>query len=240
MESGVKCGKANDGYSKFTYKDSRFGSVDGEVHTAASDSKTNGKLKFNKLSKGLDVTLSGTAIPDGNLKVKYSQKNFNVETSVNSDLDSATVQGAVVAGFEGVAVGAKASVEISSQGANLKAVDAGLQYSHGKFITASVFSSKNMKSFTGSVFYVVNSDLDAGVSASFEGSKQNIAVGALYTVDGSTSLKAKIDSNKKLSTSVEHRLANPQLAVNLASQMDLGAGSLKASKWGVGLTFGSN
>jgi len=50
------------------------------------------------------------------------------------------LQGAVVAGFEGVAVGAKASVEISSQGANLKAVDAGLQYSHGKSITASVFS----------------------------------------------------------------------------------------------------
>ena len=58
MESGVKVGKANDGYSKFTYKDSRFGAVEGEVHTAAGDSKTNGKIKFNQISKGLEVTLT--------------------------------------------------------------------------------------------------------------------------------------------------------------------------------------
>lgn len=240
MESGVKCGKSNDGYSKFTYKDSRFGSVEGEVHTAAADSKTSGKLKFNKLSKGLDVTLGGTAKPDGNLKIKYSQKNFNGEASVNSDLSSAVVQGSVVAGFEGVAVGGKASLEVSSEGANLKAVDAGIQYSHGRSITASVFSSKNMKKFTGSVFYRVNGDLDTGVSASMEGSNQSVDLGAQYSIDSSTTLKAKVGSDKKFSTSVEHRLANPHLAINLASQFDLGSGNLKANKWGVGFTFGSN
>ena len=76
---------------------------------------------------------SSIVVGDFSLSLKRCSAFFVVEIR-------SSFPGSAVAGFEGVAVGGKASVALSSQGANLKAVDAGIQYSHEKSIIASVFS----------------------------------------------------------------------------------------------------
>jgi hypothetical protein len=237
--------------AKVTQKDPAFGETELNLCTASGAFTTQAKAK--KLVDGATFTVSGGYCPPkkgssntgfyAKAAADYNQEFFAGKASLKfSDrLAPASagfdVSASGVIGFQGLSVGGQ--VDLDSN-ASLKDYNLGVQYTAGDF-TGTLQTRERADIIDASWYHKVNRNQTAGVQFTtnpFAGSKQ-LTFATQYELDVDTTLKAKANSNGVLSAAVEHRLQNPRLKYNVAGEFNsVGAGIPKASKFGLGFSFG--
>jgi len=229
------------GNVKSTYKNKDFGEVEVEANT---DGTLTGQLKYTKLVDNLNLTLSGTERPSGKLLAEYQQEHFSVSGQVEHNQETTKLEGTAVVGFEGFSVGGQARYDTATS--DLEDYNAGAEYSHDDF-TASLVTTDRADKLVASYFHKIKNrtaGLKTYVGGRFEydltkqANNRVLTVGAEHEVDRSTTVKGKYDSSGTLSAAIEHRLDNPSLKLNFASQWSGKNKTTTPEKFGFGVTFG--
>lgn len=238
--------------AKVTQKDPSFGDTELNLCTASGAFTTKAKLK--KLVDGATFTVSGGYGPPkkgsnntgffAKADADYSQEFFAGKAALKFSDRLAPASAGLdlsasgVIGFQGLSVGGQ--VDLDATTAGLKDYNLGVQYTAGDF-TATLQTRQRADVIDASWYHKVNRNQTAGVQFTtnpFAGSKQ-LTFATEYQLDVDTTLKAKANSDGVLSAACEHRLQNPRLKYNVAAEFNsVGAGIPKASKFGLGFSFG--
>jgi len=236
------------GDTTMEYEDDTFNvEVNMNVNGEKEDENTTIKCTANQLTKGLDVSLGFNVCLDMTAELTYVHDSFAVNAKVLADAwrkkTCFSANGAFT--LNNFAAGLNASFDLIKQEPDT--IDIGLQYQQ-KPHTASVLLKKlhkNSKQFD--LGYHVTPLDDVAVAALVNvkevtnGDETNFepkaTLGVDYSVNPTTTLKAKVDTCKNFSYAVEQKLSNPALKMNFAHTMN---GSCFTTKdWGFGLTFGN-
>jgi voltage-dependent anion channel protein 2 len=229
------------GNVKTTYKNKDFGEVEGELNTSGL---VTGSLKLTKLADHLTVTASGTERPSGKLLAEYQKEYFAVSGQVEHNMDTTKLEGTVVVGFDGFAVGGQGRYDTATS--DLEDYNAGAEYTHDDF-TATLVTTDRADKLVASYFHKIKNrtaGLKTSVGGRFEydltkqANNRLLTIGVEHDIDASSNMKAKVDSNGTIAGVVEHRLNNPSLKLAFAAQW---AGKNKTTtpeKFGVGVHFG--
>jgi hypothetical protein len=243
FESTVSAGDSKKGGDlmgavKTKYKNKDFGTIEGEIDTAG---KLSGELALTTLAKGVEVTIKATDRPNGKLNIQY--KAENVAATLGAAMESSTnkVDASVVAGFDNFSVGG--SAEYDTAAADASDYNFGSEYSQPDY-TVTVKTQNKANVLVGSYFYnlpgrgklpvAVGGQLDWNLKSN----ARTLTVGTDVTVDDTTSVRGKVDSNAVVSAAVEHRLANPLMRVALSGQWNAASRSSVPERFGVAVTFG--
>lgn len=225
---------------KVLYKNKGFGSAEAKVSTAQTGSA---KLKLDKLYPGLTVEFSAedAASASQSLNATYRQDffagNLKADLKTGEKGSTRTVLASGVVGFEGVSVGATATVDVTA-GAAVKDYNGGFQYEQND-LTVSVVTGDKANSVTLSVNQVVNSDVSVGAQGVYhftDDSKKSLFVGASVALDKETSVKSKLSHIGVLSTSFEHQLRS-FAKVGVKSVVNVASAATKP-EFAVSLTLG--
>jgi len=233
LESGGVYTNQLSGYVKATQKTKDLGTAEVNIDTTG---KADGKVKFDALSKGLVLTLSGDAKPSAKVNVDYSQEYFAGSVSLDTAVKNlqTKVEGTAVVGLEGLSFGGQARFDVSGDN-ELEDYNAAVEYTQDDF-TATVQSSDKAEKITASYFQKVSSDLQVGATVEF-GKSRVLTIGDEYQLDADTTLKAKANTQGVVSAVVEHRLANPKLQFGVAASFNALNGVV-ADQFGLSVTFG--
>jgi len=233
LESGGVYTNQLSGYVKATQKTKDLGTAEVNIDTTG---KADGKVKFDALSKGLVLTLSGDAKPSAKVNVDYSQEYFAGSVSLDTAVKNlqTKVEGTAVVGLEGLSFGGQARFDVSGDN-ELEDYNAAVEYTQDDF-TATVQSSDKAEKITASYFQKVSSDLQVGATVEF-GKSRVLTIGDEYQLDADTTLKAKANTSGVVSAVVEHRLANPKLQFGVAASFNALNGVV-ADQFGLSVTFG--
>jgi len=115
----------------------------------------------------------------------------------------------------------------------------GFQYADKKYVASAVSDAKLTKGRIG-YHHTINSSLAVAVELLVNlksDSGRLLTGGVTYALDATTTVKGKIDTNGAAAVAVERQLSNPSVKINFGHKFDALKG-LKATKWGLGLTFG--
>jgi len=245
MTSGFAMEEGNvlSGNAKMEYVDPAFGEVEVnmKVNGKKEDENTSLKCKLNKLSPGLEVTLSCNVIPEVALTADYVKDAVAVTAVLNSDMkfskSSLSANGSFTS--NNFSLGLSGAVDLITQAPT--DYDAGLQFKT-KPHTISVVTKKQFSTFLLGYHVAAQDDLDVGVQVQAKKKDDTFVplgtVGVDYSVNPTTTLKAKLDTDKTLSYSIAHKLSNPPLKVNFAHELKPFTGDFTATNWGFGLTLG--
>jgi len=112
LESGGVYTNQLSGYVKASQKTRDLGTAEVNIDTSG---KADGKVKFDALTKGLVLTLSGNEKPSAKINVDYSQEYFAGSASLDTAVKNlqTKVEGTAVVGFEGIAFGGQAKFDVS-------------------------------------------------------------------------------------------------------------------------------
>jgi len=233
LESGGVYTNQLSGYVKATQKTKDLGTAEVNIDTTG---KADGKVKFDALSKGLVLTLSGDAKTSAKVNVDYSQEYFAGSVSLDTAVKNlqTKVEGTAVVGLEGLSFGGQARFDVSGDN-ELEDYNAAVEYTQDDF-TATVQSSDKAEKITASYFQKVSSDLQVGATVEF-GKSRVLTIGDEYQLDADTTLKAKANTQGVVSAVVEHRLANPKLQFGVAASFNALNGVV-ADQFGLSVTFG--
>lgn len=206
--------------------------VDGATFTATGGYK---QPKAGCTKTGFYATASSEYAQDffaGELALTVSDK-------ISPNSPGVDVNASGVIGFQGLSVGG--GIAVDAAGSKLQDYNLGVQYQNKEF-TGTLRTADCADTINASWYHVVNNNQDLGVEFStnpFKGTKL-LTVATQYQVDVDTTVKAKLNSNGILSAAVENRLQNPRLKYNVAAEFNASGASIpKASKFGIGLEFGS-
>jgi len=220
------------GTIKVNHSDKKYGKTEAEISTAGS---AKGKVTLDTLLDGTVVHVSANNKPSGTVTAEYRQDFFAGTASYETSFfNKNKLNGSGVIGFDGLSVGGSVTFDLMG-GSDVEDYNVGAQYATRDY-TAAIRTENKGEFITGSYFLQVSPVHQIGASLN-----SNL-VGQLateYRVDARTSVKARADTNGVVDTAVEHRLANPKVLINFASQFQAGKNlTLAPSKFGVGLTFG--
>jgi len=234
IESGLAQGFA--GYSKANWTDETLGKCEVELH---STGVAKAKCTIAKVVEGCDLTVAGDAAGDVSVEAVYSQDAFVASAKVvhNVDKSSTDLFAAASAGMGDITVGADVTLDSSFAPSSY---NAGAQYAAGD-ITAAVVTGKNFSVLTALAHYKFDKKLVLGASADYNTAKGDtkFAVGTDYSLDKSTSVRAKFASDSTIGLAFSHALSNPSMKVGVSSQHNaLGDNIFAAQKFGISLTFG--
>jgi len=234
------------GSAKMEYEDQAFGDVEVnmKVHGEKEDQDTNLKCTFKKLAEGAEVAVSCNVIPELTLDATYKKDAFALKCLFNTDFafskSSLTANGAFT--HSNFGVGLSGSADVISQ--QLKDVGAALQFKSKPHTVSAVMKKLHADNKEILLGYHNTSvdDLQLGVHGKINTTQPDVSLlgifGLAYSVNPTTSLKAKLDTNATLSYNIEYQLSNPALKVNFAHEIKDFSGKESASNWGFGLTFG--
>lgn len=201
---------------------------------------TSAKFEFGQFVQGADFTVSANSEPSLTLEANYSPVS-NVGTKFELTTDLADQQ-SLTATVNASSNGAKASIITdicASKG--LKDYNFKLDYKQ-KNLLAQAKTSSGRSQLNAWVAQECCPGMywGAQINHNLTKSATVLTVGSKYTLDKNTAIYKKVDSSGILSSSIEHKLANPALKVNAAAQFNLfGSNCCAAEKFGLGLTFGA-
>jgi len=236
------------GDTTMEYEDDIFNvEVNMNVNGEKEDENTTIKCTANQLTKGLDVSLGFNVCLDMTAEMTYVHDSFAINAKVLADAwrkkTSVSANGAFT--FNNLAAGLNASFDLIKQEPDT--IDIGLQYQQ-KPHTGSVLLKKlhkNSKQFD--LGYHVTPKDDLSVAALVNIKEENAGdestfvpkatLGVNYSVNPTTTLKAKVDTSKDFSYAIEQKLSNPPVKINFSHSMQSPCFTTK--DWGFGLTFGN-
>lgn len=256
MTSGfsMEDGKTRTGSAQLQYEDESFGNVvvNMKVNGSNEDEDTNIQCTFNKLAKGLNLALSCNVIPELAIEKTFTKDSVVINSRLTSDttLSKASWSGNGAFTYNNFALGLHGAVDLVKKEPDT--VDLALQFSQCPHTVSAIMKKlqSNEKKFVLGYHTSCCDDWQLG----FEGTVSEKTVeeknekvktwdklavfGFNYSVNPTTTLKAKMDTKCKFSYAVEHQLSNPPLKVNFAHELQPCGGDFKATNWGFGLTFG--
>lgn len=222
---------------KYTLDQARDGL--GVSFTVGCEEKDNSvSCKFDKLTDGLQLSLSSNAIPEVKLNAEYVKHGAALEAELKSNRsnDDTALAGKAAYSFQNYTLGFSGNYNLSQQ--ELVNCGLGFQFKQDSHTVSSTF---NLLERNGSIGYHVEmkDDLALAIRANLNGDDSNGIFGLNYKVNPTISLKGKCElgTQNKLSYLIEHKLSNPSLKVNFAHELNLEK-CLPTSNWGFGLHFG--
>jgi hypothetical protein len=237
--SATPAGGSFKSYTKLNFP-AASGKAEVKITANGKAKDTSAKFEFGELVKGADFTVSANSEPSVTLEAEYSPlSNVGTKFEVTSDLAD---QRSLTASVNAKSNGAKATVitEVCLAGGGLKDYNFKLDYKQKNLLAQAKTSSGRSK-----LNAWVAQQCCAGwywgaqIEHNLKSSATVATVGSKYKLDDSTAIYKKLDSSGVLSSSIEHKLANPALKVNAAAQFNLfGTNCCAAEKFGLGLTFG--
>jgi len=249
IETGLKPGSGSE-FSGFVNAD--YSTLTGmDMHgKLATNGSVEGKLGLNKVGglAGLllNIKASQSVIgPGGLIGLEYTNPVYSLGLHLHGETPLAQPRqfrtsfettGSLNVGGTGVSVAGQTKVGLT--GGELLEYNVGAEYGHGPS-TFTLSTAKKFESLIASYFVkaVPSVDLGVTVDASLPTGVGTLAVGSEYRLDRDTTLKVKADTDRLVSTSVEHRLFNPMLRMGVASEIDVKSG-LEANRFGLSLTLG--
>ncbi|XP_053201701.1 voltage-dependent anion-selective channel protein 2-like isoform X2 [Panonychus citri] len=177
----------------------------------------------DKLIKGLtlggrnSVTLD-TKAHKGSIFVKCQGDLINLASDVEFTPSGTMVNGSAVIGAKEFLFGSQVSYDPSQK----KLVKTNFSIGYNT-IDYAVHGSLNEKNdFNGSIYHKVNESLESAVSVgwSADNASTKLALGCVYKLDNTSSLRAKINNNSNLSLGLSHKL-RPGILVTMSSMFDL-------------------
>jgi len=245
VETGVT---ANDtglvGKVKSVCKHS-FGESEMNVETDGSVLEAKGK--HVKLYEGLSLQLTANGVrPSGQVLAEYARPNMSSHLQVDGSSDDTKLNGSVVLGSEGLAVGLSATYGLKS--ATVEDYNGGVEYTNPKKDTTVTVQTRRSATVMSASYFRVLNNRTPGFKTHF-GAQLDATLASPYTTYGLTlatehrvskdlNIKAKIDTQGTLATVVEHRLDNPQVMASFAAQWSLSKKNSSPDRFGVGLTVG--
>jgi len=224
------------GYVKATQKNKDLGTAEVNIETSG---KAEGKVKFDQLFKGFVLTISGNEKPVAKVNADYSQENFAGSASVETAIKNMTtkLEGTGVVGFEGLAVGGLAKLDVSGDN-EIEDFNAGAEYSQDDF-TATVQSAARTEKITASYFQKVSGDVQVGAQVEINKDGRVLTIADEIQLDADTTLKGKLNTKGILAAVVEHKLANPKLQFGVSAAFNAFSSSpVVADTFGLTVTFG--
>jgi len=241
---------------KASYKKEQYEIV-GDLSTAGP-TKLDIKVKKLKQLPGVTFQVVGDTAPafPGQSDSKYfiaSTVKFGVEYQRDFFAGNASAEtpftgdthvftGAGVIGFEGLSVGGEVKYN-TNKSKDIEDYNVGAQYDDKDF-TATLKTAKLGNDLTGSYIHKVNGDLSVGgqFNTKLDGTDDRSAgVASEYKVDANTTVKLRGNTKKVAAVALEHRLANPRLALGFASSWNLVGFSAPTPKdFGISLVFGDH
>jgi len=238
--------KVLSGSAKMEYEDQAFGDVEVnmKVNGEKEDQDTNLKCTFKKLMKGAEVAVSCNVIPELTVEKTYKKDAIALNSKLTTDFAfnkaSFTANGAFT--HSNFGVGLSGCVDLISK--EPTDVGAALQFKSKPHTVSAVMKKLHAETKEILLGYHNTSvdDLQVGVHAKIKTTQPDVSLlgifGLAYSVNPTTSLKAKFDTDSTLSYNLEYQLSNPALKVNFAHEIKDFSGKESASNWGFGLTFG--
>lgn len=237
VETGGYQSSGLAGYTKANFSDKMLGDVELEAH---STGVTKAQLKYKNVADGVDVTLNGSACGNLSVETTYAQDSIWGTASVSHSLSKGATKIALsaVIASDGVSVGGSVNLDAANP-TSPSDYNMGAEYSQSD-LTASLVTSNQGNDITASYFQKVSGDLSLGASMLVQpdAGSRLFTFGGDYSLDASTGVKAKCDSNGIVGTAITHNLAKPNCAFTISAQFDaLSSDVLAAQKLGVSVEF---
>jgi len=237
-ETNVICGSSN-----LEYKDDSFGEVEVNMKVNGKDEEKLTKLSvtFDQLYDGLTLSASCNAKPEVKLLAKYSKDAIAAEAALATDhtFEDAQISANAAYTMKQFTVGLSGKYEANKPD-NFDS-DAALQFDQSPHIVSIATRNKFNSLLLG---YHVSPRDDLAVGAQLEVKELMTkpdwvsTFGVDFQIDATTSLKAKIDTDKTISFKALYQLSNPPLKLSLCNEMKPFSGDLSATAWGFGITLG--
>jgi len=245
IESTVTQGDASsfNGTVKAKYKNKDFGEIETEVGTAPNKDKATlqAELKANKLYDGLTVIVKGADVPNLKVGVEYRHESVSAQANVEAGKESTTVDGAVVAGFDGFSVGGQGKY---CQQHGVVDYNFGAEYGQAEYALTLKTENKTEK-LVASYWHNIptsrnklKTQIGGQVNWNLDNGNKVLTVGVEHDIDEATTIKEKIDTEGVLAGVLEHRLTNPFLRLNLSANWQVKDKTTTPKQFGVALTFG--
>jgi len=242
LENTVTLGNELGSFSdkvKATHSNKSYGETEVEVDTKGSASI---EVKASKLVENTTVNIKGTQKDSfGNKSgFEYTQDNVSAHAAYEY-ASSHFVEGSLVVGFDGLAVGGMGRFDASKS--DLADFNFGAQYATSAY-TATLKTEKKADTLQASFFHNVPSttafktQLGGQFAWDLTDQKRTLSVGVEHDVDANTNFKGKVSTDGLFATVIEHKLSNPVLKLAFSSSWKASDKSVKPSSFGVGLTFG--
>merc|ERR1712176_720112 len=150
---------------------------------------------------GFKLTGDGAFSPNSSKKdfssgLTYYNDNLRFASTV--DVLTPSVASELVVASDGLSFGAKVNADL---GGNFSAYDLGVDYSE-KGMSVAFLTKEKLSVFQASYYSKLSGKSEVGCSAVYNKSSSKVAmeVGGKYKIDSDASLKAKIDTNFKITT----------------------------------------
>jgi len=224
------------GNVKTTHKINDFGTVEAELNTLGT---ANSSVKADRLAKGLTVKASVDERPMAKVEIDLAKEFYSTGLTVEKNPSGNFVDGAVVAGYEGVAVGGGAKYDVGN-GA-LSEYNGGLEYAKPEF-TSTVKTTGQAQKVLVQHLHKLNPDVTLGGQFSYDlASGKYVATGGTaFKIDAVSSAKGKIDTDGFLSTVFEHRFSPINLKFLMSSEYNVRNLNTVPDRFGLSFVFGDN
>jgi len=255
------------GAHNIKYVDRTWGEVEGDIDTGTG--KLYAKSTFTQLTPGSKVTVGGGWDPSSsepivkqNLSAKAEVEHvshfltFGSVVTVGEDAKkdkkddptlASTVSVAGTLGWEGLSVGVQLQFKVDKD-QNLQNYNIGAQYDAENF-TGALLTEAQADVIRASIVHHVSRTHTLGVefvsdefdrlSKPAEPRRKVLNFVSEHKLDAFTTAKVRLSNSGEVAAAVEHRLANPNVAINFSTQWKVkGTSSYKAEKFGFGFTLG--
>lgn len=175
-----------------------------------TDNKLSTKVDLqDKLVKGLKLTFDSTFSPQtgaksGKVKAEYKHDLVSLNSDVDLNLGGPMVNASAVVGHQGWLAGYQMAFDTAKS--KLTKNNFALGYSTGDFVLHTNVNDGQV--FGGSVFQKVSPQLHTGINLGWTASKNetNFGIGCLYTLDKTSSIRAKINNSSHIGLGYQQKL----------------------------------
>jgi len=236
------------GYAKASFPQPELGTVDVELGTDRGNIKLTNKTRV----EGLVAVLSGDTKDESvNLDLEFGRDLFTAKTEVKTKLAgyATGVKVGLSAGQDGYTAGVFADLDLSAEQAlsDYSVAFEGVV----RDTTISLISTKQLSKVSGGVFYSYNPSTQVGFQLNYDvpPEQQEESKAAVPPWDASAAVQRRLDDRTSVKlavtlpsglvrSSIEHRLANPNLKLGFAASFNTRGGNLRSASYGISLDFG--
>ncbi|XP_071808385.1 non-selective voltage-gated ion channel VDAC2-like [Asterias amurensis] len=195
----------------------------------------------NQIAQGLKVSFDTSFSPqtgkkNGRIKTCYKRDYVNLNADVDFDFAGPTIHGAAVVGYEGWLAGYQMSFDTSKS--KLTKSNFALGFKTGDFQLHTAINEGT--DFSGAIYQKVNSKLESAINVGWTSGTNatRFAVGAKYTLDEDSSLRAKVSNTSQVGIGFTHTL-RAGVKVTLSTLIDGKSLNQGGHKLGLGLELES-
>jgi hypothetical protein len=251
FENGAVLGNDNAvrGYLKYSYDVPKYGVFNADIYSDAS-SESKASMEFSKLADGLKIrTIAASNAANKDLKpntaaleVDYIVNRIAFGANVKTDGNNHKINLNGALSHNGVAVGGEVHLN-SNPAVSVAEKNFGIQFTQRDYLCA-IVTEKNASVLATHVYQLTPHHYALGSSFRVDMNNKadrSLAVGGIFNCGQSTSVKVKAEVPTGIvSANIAHRLDNPNVLANFSLTSNVrDTLSLRAEKFGIGLTLGS-